>query len=317
MKTTLLFLLFVLVVFFAPAQTVLTADMLPQSTILTNWSQLDLFGINEIYGDVIPDQFALENTDFSNSPWGEGGYTPKFDFEVSGNQIVHKRGYDDANCRVDTFMFDSNGLIQSSRTFVNGGQIDNYHSYSPPVQIFTFPMYVGDNVESVYVEDGVEDAIVCTYVGNVDTFVTSSNSYEDLIVIREEHTGQSYSDLYSYIYYYYEPGNLLTPVLYLVMYETEFGATFYLTENLYELQVSVDEREVDTSIFSVFPNPCQDEVTVDLGDELFGAITILNLWGGIVYEENVRNGSSIDVTDYESGIYLVRWGDTVKRLVKK
>jgi hypothetical protein len=66
--------------------------------------------------------------------------------------------------------------------------------------------------------------------------------------------------------------------------------------------------EVENNIFSVYPNPTNDLVNIDLNsNETTSSIEICNLQGQKVYSANEVIGSiKIDFSDYKRGVYFIR-----------
>ncbi len=66
---------------------------------------------------------------------------------------------------------------------------------------------------------------------------------------------------------------------------------------------------------SVYPNPATNSVTIRFSSDASGEIQIVNLFGQIVYAKNLRtlqvhedlNETQIDVSNFTSGMYVIRW----------
>ena len=101
--------------------------------------------------------------------------------------------------------------------------------------------------------------------------------------------------------------------------QTDDGCDSIVT--LYLSFTSGIDDVAETKVFSVYPNPAKDVVTLDLGDFKLNssdAITIINSTGQVVYKSNVQSQkSTIDVSDFESGVYYIKIGDITKKLIVK
>lgn len=65
-----------------------------------------------------------------------------------------------------------------------------------------------------------------------------------------------------------------------------------------------DEAAID---FSVYPNPCDDVLTIQFAHDVHAALGVFDMHGRCVKElRNLRNLESIDVSDLSSGIYLLK-----------
>ena len=80
----------------------------------------------------------------------------------------------------------------------------------------------------------------------------------------------------------------------------------YLTVNT----VGVEKLTSETS--SVYPNPVQDQIRVNMN----GALAIYDLSGKMVISEMVEAGNVVSVSELKSGIYFVKVGSSVQKIVK-
>jgi hypothetical protein len=79
--------------------------------------------------------------------------------------------------------------------------------------------------------------------------------------------------------------------------------------------VGVDEWSA--AAFSLFPNPATDRVTLSLTSTVFSSIEIFNSLGALVHSSNVLGSqTSIDVSVFPAGYYVVRVNGTSKTFVK-
>ena len=75
---------------------------------------------------------------------------------------------------------------------------------------------------------------------------------------------------------------------------------------------TVGVEELNSEMLSVYPNPVKNHLTVTKGGEL----SVLDLSGKQVKNEPVEVGSTISVSDLKSGIYFVKIGSTVQKIIK-
>ena len=88
------------------------------------------------------------------------------------------------------------------------------------------------------------------------------------------------------------------------------------------LPVGIDEVESSKWKVEIFPNPATTEVTIltqAIKQSDNQAITILDLHGRVVYTQAIRYSSTqaitIDISSLPRGVYYVRIGSVVKKLV--
>ena len=85
---------------------------------------------------------------------------------------------------------------------------------------------------------------------------------------------------------------------------------FFCIEDLMVNTVGVEE--LASASFSVYPNPVQDQLMVNVD----GALAIYNIAGKMVKSEMVETGNSVSVSELKSGIYFVKVGSSVQKIVK-
>ena len=72
-------------------------------------------------------------------------------------------------------------------------------------------------------------------------------------------------------------------------------------------------NEVETSSFTIYPNPATDILTVN-GE---GLAEVYNTLGQMVISENVNGTAQLNVNNLESGVYFVRMNGATQRFIKK
>ena len=72
--------------------------------------------------------------------------------------------------------------------------------------------------------------------------------------------------------------------------------------------------------FNIYPNPAVDRVVIET-EATIEAVTIYTLTGVMVYSEVDFNNNTINVSDFASGVYVMKVrtenGEVVKRFIKK
>jgi hypothetical protein len=88
--------------------------------------------------------------------------------------------------------------------------------------------------------------------------------------------------------------------------------------------VGVDEKEMTLENVSIYPNPATDRVTLDLSDNNSPDIYLYDITGKKVYHKHLQSANktlSIDLSDFMSGVYLVKIYDDHKmysgKIIKK
>ena len=75
---------------------------------------------------------------------------------------------------------------------------------------------------------------------------------------------------------------------------------------------TVGVEELTSETLSVYPNPVQDQIRVNMN----GALAIYDLSGKLVISELVEAGNTVSVSELKSGIYFVKVGSSVQKIVK-
>jgi hypothetical protein len=96
---------------------------------------------------------------------------------------------------------------------------------------------------------------------------------------------------------------------------TDHAGTFYLDDIL------IGDAIVETGIInhtlqnnlSIYPNPATTDFKIGVDAEM---VSIFNVAGQVVYSErNYRKGSSINVGQFESGLYIVKADENIQKLI--
>lgn len=82
------------------------------------------------------------------------------------------------------------------------------------------------------------------------------------------------------------------------------GVSFYKGD----MNVSIEETETSFNNINIYPNPTKSIVTIDLGVNLTenATIELLNIVGKSIYSETTNNKTTINLSSYSKGIYLVK-----------
>ncbi len=80
--------------------------------------------------------------------------------------------------------------------------------------------------------------------------------------------------------------------------------------------VGIQNSSKKTLSLKIYPNPANENVTVELSDNTQSELYIYDFSGRIMYENQINNKITINVKNWNSGIYLIRIGDKeIKKLI--
>lgn len=93
----------------------------------------------------------------------------------------------------------------------------------------------------------------------------------------------------------------------------------YVTTQATTATVLGFEEEMIVNLFTLFPNPTKNQVTVRFKNSTHGTLSIRNLSGQIIFEEEIKNTQekNIPLNQYIAGLYLVMIKNEQGSLVKK
>ena len=128
--------------------------------------------------------------------------------------------------------------------------------------------------------------------------VVGANVYRNGVLIAEALTGDSYLDTAV------EPGDYT----YCVTYVYQSGGESCPDVNCAEVSLTVDVKSNDLSQIKVYPNPTNSTVNIDLTPNV-SQVAIYNYLGQVILENTITDQTTlqIDVRNYESGAYLVKF----------
>lgn len=70
-------------------------------------------------------------------------------------------------------------------------------------------------------------------------------------------------------------------------------------------------------LLSVFPNPINDMMTVSVNQKEHGEISVLNMFGQEIYRANVQGEVNIHTSQWQNGIYVLRFNQYSTKIIKK
>ena len=80
---------------------------------------------------------------------------------------------------------------------------------------------------------------------------------------------------------------------------------------------SINNLLLNSADIVIYPNPALNHIIIKSEIKL-GVITITNLLGSVVYKEHIKeNETTIDVSKLTTGVYFVRVGDTITKVIKE
>lgn len=93
-------------------------------------------------------------------------------------------------------------------------------------------------------------------------------------------------------------------------YNVPYGNSVLYVDNLSfdNLITSVNEQSLDDNVFSIFPNPARNIVTLNISSSNYAefVVNIYNVAGSLISSESIQHKQqNIDVRDLNNGIYLV------------
>ena len=204
-----------------------------------------------------------------------------------------------------------------------------------PLVALSLPMNVSDSYTDA-IEGSAEIPLAGTVAmtGDADitcdgsgTLMIGSNTYSNVIRIHtlEETSGTALGqDIFitreSFVYYDLDDANPM-PIFRHDRVEADLDAggiygfsAVYSKDNVTNY-VNIDDAEFDQ--LSVYPNPATDVVNISFEGNAT-QLTVMNAAGQIVYtSNNVQNLETINVSDFESGIYLVQVATETGVITKK
>ena len=69
--------------------------------------------------------------------------------------------------------------------------------------------------------------------------------------------------------------------------------------------VVTDINEIVENNISVYPNPSDGIITIDIAQDAQYAVKIVDLRGKLIYEGDIYNSTKVNLSEYNKGIYLI------------
>ncbi len=96
------------------------------------------------------------------------------------------------------------------------------------------------------------------------------------------------------------------------------GSQDIFIHKLSELNVGLKTNSTAFSDITLFPNPFNDKLNVQLAVPLQGSqIELYNLLGTLVYSDKITSNLEIDMSQHPKGVYFIRIGTNEKMITKK
>jgi hypothetical protein len=73
-------------------------------------------------------------------------------------------------------------------------------------------------------------------------------------------------------------------------------------------------KDIESGAF-VYPNPTQGNVTVEIANGASEFVTITNIIGAVVKQQQVRGSAVINIEDQANGTYFVKVGNDVTKII--
>lgn len=74
----------------------------------------------------------------------------------------------------------------------------------------------------------------------------------------------------------------------------------------YHNDETMDVADGQINLFSIYPNPAQDQLTIRLNDNSSHQIEIFDMLGKKIYSSTIQNVGQVDVSSFNAGTYLVK-----------
>jgi len=219
---------------------------------------------------------------------------------------------------------------------VDGNQVKVMHNIDP-LKMMNLPMSYGDSytdstygTAEVFSNSATTEGDVTVTADGTGDLILGPTTFSNVIRIKLEETINATIDLGMFgtaqgtvtrtVYSYYDLANQTMPVF--------MHASIFVNSNLFNggytaVYSSVDlegasiEEQLSASDISVYPNPAEQMVKIST-PEGADAVTVLNAIGQTV--KTVQNPSaltSIDVSEYETGVYFVQVTKGGAKITKK
>jgi len=118
--------------------------------------------------------------------------------------------------------------------------------------------------------------------------------------------------------YYNEDNMNTTPINFQDFSYSLFIKDTIAYQNWLDGTTEVNQIKIQQSENQIYPNPAQNQITISNKQSVIGNIQILDITGKIVKELTSNNSKqTIDISELHKGIYFVKFGETVQKLIKE
>lgn len=153
-----------------------------------------------------------------------------------------------------------------------------------------------------------------TYIEYKRHLFLNDSLYNQIRIKYESWNGVNWvADLHETSTYKYLPGGIIEEKL--VQIENEFGQMQNETKEVFVFN-STGTNFIKHANLNVYPNPSKDVLNISgLNADVHAKITIVDLHGKVMMSKNTIGQTSMDISTLKPGVYLLRVGATVKKIV--
>lgn len=221
----------------------------------------------------------LSVVDVSSTPYSSSFPTSNWTFEIGPYYSYFEVGSSEMN------------NLAFNITSVNG----NGDYSSNPRKVLQFPFNYTDVFTDVFSENGNTENLTVTYEGYGTLLMPGGFNYSNVIRVREDETSSGY---FTIRYYLTEPLTIIAT---------------YLSQTDVFLWTKVEQTnglsEVDSKLFTIYPNPAQEVLNIRATSEAENSLTISGSDGRIVKTIMISaKEQSIDISELPAGWYIVSDG---------
>jgi hypothetical protein len=201
--------------------------------------------------------------------------------------------------------FIDNWFVSPAFSIANGGKLDSirymFSGYSVPV--------TGDTI-AIYLLNGSQDPSLASSKILLFDFRNAEYIFDGTWRIKTNITLPSLNGS-SYL---------------AIRYKNTDCSSKWLTVNFDNIAISgnsvgIDEFNTKADKVNIYPNPAKDNLTIETNTKLKQSLEIYNIAGQSVYTANICNKTSIDISNFQAGIYILKLntnkGTEVRKFVIK
>jgi len=243
-----------------------------------------------------------------------------------------------ANCQDITIQLNSNGSATIVGNNIDGGSTDNIGIVSYTAVPSTFNCNdLGSNAVTLIVEDAAGNTDTCisivTIEDNLNPTVIGQNATGNLngstsVMIPVSSVDNGSADNCSITSMTLTPDIFTTVGTYTAELEgtDQSGNSDSVTVIITIIDTILNITDQETTSFTMYPNPANTKVTIDVGDHIsLRKIEIYDIIGKLIIDKTLEQSTqtySVDISDLPSSVYFVSVIDeyekrTVKKLIKE